>query len=401
MISKNTRLLVLVIAFLATSVGMMGFAAASPLLNLWIADFGITHAEGGRLSGLWYLPGLFVSLPSGWLFDRYSIKRVLLVFWILIVVGIAIMAFAPNFLVICIGRLLFSAGMNAHMVGAPKLISTWFAGSKRAGLAMGLYTMSFPTGFFLSLNILGRIGNDQGWRPAMFAMLVITLIGFLLLFLIPNLSTPRDETTLRIPFNPFKLGWAPWVLSLGYFGYSIGTEAYLAFTPDYLVRQQGFALVVASALVGSYAWTSFFLKPPFSAFMKAKNAPYFVIIASLLAIGGMVLLLTGATSPIIPSLIMGMSLAFGMPSLYAIPAFLVGHERSGQVYGLYHLFYSLGFFAQWAMGYAIDSRFGYTGGYGVMMACCLLGLICVLPMIGRSHDDSKFVELETSFKESD
>ncbi|MGH6629537.1 MAG: MFS transporter, partial [Burkholderiales bacterium] len=368
------------------------------------------HTQGGLLSGFWYLPGMLVALPSGWLFDRYRIQRILLLCWVFIVLGIAVMAVAPSFWVLCAGRLIFSTGMNAHMVGAPKLVSTWFEGRKEAGLVMGLYTMSFPIGVFSSLNVLGRIGDNYGWRPAMYVMAGITVVGFLLVFLIPSVS-PRlaaETDAARVRFQPLQLGWAVWVLSLGYFGYSIGTEAYLTFTPDYLVHR-GYALAAASATVGSYAWASFFLKPVFSSFLKRNNAPVFVLAASVLAILSIVLLLSASASgvsPVIPSIILGVSLALGMPSLYALPAFLVGHEKSGQVYGLYQLFYSFGFFAQPLVGYAIDRAGGYTSGYLVMIAYCVLGLLCILPFIRqrsewrRSEGQLPAAEKETSLAES-
>jgi len=399
---KTMPWFVVLLTVATTAIGMMGFASVFPLLNLWVRDLGISHTQGGLLSGFWYLPGMLVALPSGWLFDRYPARRILLLCWVFIVVGIAVMAGAPNFWTLCAGRLIFSTGMNAHMVGAPKLVSSWFAGRKEAGLAMGLYTMSFPIGVFSSLNVLGRIGADQGWRPAMYVMAGITAIGFLLLFLIPS-AAPRvaaETDAPRARFQPLQLGWAVWVLSLGYFGYSVGTEAYLTFTPDYLA-QRGYPLAAASATVGSYAWASFFLKPVFSSFLKRRNAPLFALAACVLAILSIALLLSGGMSPVVPSVVLGVSLALGMPSLYALPAFLFSQEKSGQVYGLYQLFYSLGFFAQPLVGYAIDRAGGYTSGYLVMIAYCLLGLVCLLPFIRhRSEGQSSAAEMETSLAES-
>jgi MFS family permease len=276
------RWFIVFLIVVVTAVGMMGFGAVFPLLNLWVRDLGISHTQGGLLSGLWYLPGILVALPAGWLFDRYPMRRILLLCWCFIVAGTAAMACAPNFLTLCAGRLIFSIGMNAHLVGAPKLVSTWFEGRKETGLVMGLYTMSFPTGIFAALNVLGRIGNDHGWRPAMYLLLGVTAIGLLLLLLLPAESALTRPDAASTRFQPFKLGRAAWVLAFGYFAYSIGTEAYLTFTPDYLVTR-GYALAAASASVGSYAYASFFLKPVFASFLQGSNAAWFVVTASVLA----------------------------------------------------------------------------------------------------------------------
>ncbi|MGH9914553.1 MAG: hypothetical protein ACRD63_04595 [Pyrinomonadaceae bacterium] len=67
---KTTPWLVVLLTVVTTSIGMMGFAAVFPLLNLWVRDLGISCAEGGLLSGFWYLPDMLVALSSGWLFER-------------------------------------------------------------------------------------------------------------------------------------------------------------------------------------------------------------------------------------------------------------------------------------------------------------------------------------------
>ncbi|MGH7186286.1 MAG: hypothetical protein ACREIB_08450, partial [Pseudomonadota bacterium] len=61
----------------------------------------------------------------------------------------------------------------------------------------------------------------------------------------------------------------------------------------------------------------------------------------------------------------------------------------------------LGFFAQPLVGYAIDRAGGYTSGYLVMIAYCVLGLVCLLPFIRRrSEGQSQAAGIETSPAES-
>src|SRR5262245_6026992 len=145
----RNRWAVFALTLVTTTIGMIAFASVFPLLNLWIRDWHITRAQGGLLSGFWYLPGLLFSLPAGWAFDRYPIRRVLLVAWVLVAGGTALMALAPSFSILCAGRLIFSIGMNAHLIGAPKLLGLVFAGRRELGFVMGVYTMAFTAGVFL------------------------------------------------------------------------------------------------------------------------------------------------------------------------------------------------------------------------------------------------------------
>ena len=373
---------ILALVFVTTGIGMMAFGAVFPLLNLWIKDFGLSRAAGGLLSGFWYLPGIVISLPAGWLFDRYQVRRVLLLCWLLIVAGTALMAVAPSFWVLCAGRLLFSIGMNANMIGAPKLLGLTFAGRRELGLVMGVYTMGFTLGIFAALNLLGGIGASQGWRPAMQLMTGLCAAGLGLLFLVPRSAAGIESSGSAPRFNPFALGAGAWVLSIAYFGYSIGTEGFLTFGPDALVGR-GIDLATASAIVGSYAIVALVLKPFLASQLKPSNGIAYVLAATILAILATILFVAPGIAPRVAVGILGVSFAIGMPAFVALPSFLFPPERSGQCYGLYQTLYSLGFVAQPLVGYAVDRTGAYTAGFGVIAGYCLLGGLVALPAVRR------------------
>lgn len=380
MFGIRNRWAVLFLVALATTIGMMVFAAPFPLLPVWIRELGLSKAEGGLLNGLWYLPGIVVALPAGWAFDRYPARRVMLVCWLCIVAGTALMAAARTYPLLCAGRLLFSIGMNSHMVGAPKVVGNWFAGRRELGLAMGLYTMAFTAGVFLALNVLGRIAERGGSHPALQLLALLSLAGIALMVLVPE-SPVVPGSGESMGFHPWKLGAGTWLLAIAYFGYSIGTEAYLSFTPDFLVGR-GFALAAASSIVGSYALIAFVLKPPLSSLLTRDRAIPYVCAATAMALVSVALLFV-AVPPVVSAGAMGVSLALGMPSLLALPAFLMPASQSGQGYGLYQLLYSLGFFAQPLIGFVVDRTSTYSSGYAVIAGLTLLGLTVLTPAVRR------------------
>src|SRR5438270_310842 len=129
-LKASYRWIIFAVTVFITSIGLMAWAAVFPLLNLWVRDLGISRTQGGVLFALYYVPGMIVALPGGWSFDRFPAKRVFLISWSLLLAGCAVMALAPTFLVLCLGRLLLSIGLNVHHVGAPKLLASWFRGRK-------------------------------------------------------------------------------------------------------------------------------------------------------------------------------------------------------------------------------------------------------------------------------
>jgi len=373
----SSRYIVVAVACVTTTVGFMTWSSAFPLLNLWVRDLGISRAQGGLLTGLFYLPGILVALPGSWLFRRYPLRRVFLACWFLILSGTWIMSSASGFLTLCGGRLIFSVGMNLHAVGAPKMLAAWFEGHKRLGFVMALYSMGVSIGVLTGISLAGRIGNDYGWRPAMVLMAAMTAVGFLVMLLVrqpPSLSACNAQS---IQFRPFDLAWTGWVLAAGYFFFNIGSDSYLVFAPDYLVRR-GFTLVKASALVGSYAYAAFTVKLSSAPFLKSTNAAWYVSAGCVAGVVSNILLLAAGSSPLISTLTMGIAFGLAMPALYAMPAFLFGAERAGTVYGLYQLFYGLGAFVQPLVGYTIDRTGGYFWDYTLLSVFFLAGLVSVL-----------------------
>lgn len=362
---------VLAVVLVATAIGIMTFAAPFSLLTLWVRDLGISRTQGGVLTGLWYLAGTLVALPAGGLADRFPLRRLLLGCWTLNIAGTLLMAGASGLWMLCAGRVIFSIGMAGHLVVAPKLLATWFESRKEFGLVMGLYSMSMTAGVYASLMGLGRVGEHSGWRPAMLLLVALAACGFLLILLLPAQPIAPSAGRAGEAWWPPRVGLAAWVLAAAYGGYNVATEAYLTFSPDYLVRR-GYGLAAASAMVAVYAWVALSLKPFVSWFLRKTNGVHYVLGASLIFVFSVVLLLSPAVSPSASAGVMGASMALGMPAFYALPPLLFGSQKSGQVYGLCELFYGLGAIAQPVVGWTIDRTGGYAPGYAVI--CSFAGL---------------------------
>jgi len=356
---------VLGLVLFTTAVGIMIFAAPFPLLNLWVKDLGISRTQAGALTGLWYLLSVCVSLPAGWLADRVRLRGLFVSLWTLIVTGTALMAKAPGFWLLCLGRILFSAGMTGHLVAAPKLLAAWFEGRKEFGLIMGLLSMSMSAGVYASLFVLGRIGQHSGWRPAMFLLIGLATAGFVMMLFVPSESPGSGKKRVAASVLPASHGIAAWILAVVFAGYNVATEAYLTFTPDYLV-ERGYGLAAASAIVGIYAWVALSLKPFLSSFLRKNNAASYLVVASLVFMLSVLLLTTGMVQPAVSTSLFGISMAIGMPAFYALPPLMFGNEQSGYVYGLCSFLYGLGFVVQPLVGLTVDKTGHYTAGYGVI-----------------------------------
>ena len=369
---------------LTTAGGLMMFAAPFPLLTLWVRNLGISRTQAGALTGLWYLVSACVSLPAGWLADRVRLRGLFLSLWALIVAGTALMAGASSFGMLCLGRVIFSTGMTGHLVAGPKLLAVWFEGRKEFGLIMGFYSMSMTAGVYASLFVLGRVGQHSGWQRAMLLLVVLATILFFMMLSVPSASPYSNNSGAPVAVLSPSRRMAAWTLGLVFAGYNVATEAYLTFTPDFLVRC-GYGLAAASAIVGIYAWVALSLKPFVSPFLRKTNAASYVVVASLLFILCVVLLITRMVPPAVSASLFGVSMAIGMPAFYALPPLMFGNEQSGYVYGLCSFLYGLGFLVQLLVGLAVDKTDSYTTGYGLIGAVAAVALVGGLWLRRQNH----------------
>jgi cyanate permease len=381
---ENYRWLVLGLVLLTTAGGLMMFAAPFPLLTLWVRDLGISRTQAGALTGLWYLVSACVSLPVGWLADRVRLRGLFLSLWALIIAGTALMAGASSFWMLCLGRVIFSTGMTGHLVAGPKLLAVWFEGRREFGLIMGFYSMSMTAGVYASLFVLGRVGQHSGWQRAMLLLVVLATILFFMMLSVPSASPYSSKSGTIFAVLPPSRRMAAWTLGLVFAGYNVATEAYLTFTPDFLVRF-GYGLAAASAIVGIYAWVALSLKPFVSPFLRKTNAASYVVVASLLFILCVVLLITRIVPPAVSASLFGVSMAIGMPAFYALPPLMFGNEQSGYVYGLCSFLYGLGFVVQLLVGLAVDKTESYTTGYGLICAVAGVALVGGLWLRRQNH----------------
>jgi cyanate permease len=344
------------------------------------------------LTGLWYLVSACASLPAGWLADRIRLRRLFLSLWALIVAGTALMAGASGFWMLCLGRVISSAGLTGHLVAGPKLLAVCFEGRKEFGLIMGFYSMSMTAGVYASLFVLGRIGQHSGWQPAMLLLVVLATVGLFLMLSVPSASPGSNKSGAALALLPPSHRMAAWMLGVVFAGYNVSTEAYLTFTPDYLVRC-GYGLAAASAIVGIYAWVALSLKPFVSPFLRKNNAASYVVVASFLFILSVLLLITRIVPPAVSASLFGISMAIGMPAFYAMPPLMFGNEQSGYVYGLCSFLYGLGFVVQLLVGLAVDKTGNYTIGYGLICAVAGIALVGGLWLRRENHTQPVPTEL--------
>jgi CP family cyanate transporter-like MFS transporter len=131
-------------------------AAMAPLVRPISADLGLSHAAVGAVLGAWPLVYVASAAPCGALLDRIGLRGSLALAATIIGVSGILRAVAADRLGLYLAVAVFGLGGPLVSVGAPKLISLWFAGPER-GQAMGLYTTGSAVGNVVALALTNSV----------------------------------------------------------------------------------------------------------------------------------------------------------------------------------------------------------------------------------------------------
>lgn len=112
--------------------------------------FALSGALIGNLAAGYFYAYLVMQLPTGIVLDRYSPRYVVTISILICAVGAIVFAWAPNYDMAFLGRVLIGIGGAFSAVGAMKLITIWFDPSKFA----------LMSGLMVSVGMLGAVGGE-------------------------------------------------------------------------------------------------------------------------------------------------------------------------------------------------------------------------------------------------
>jgi nitrate/nitrite transporter NarK len=147
-------------------------AIVGPLLAI---EFGLSASELGILAACTFASYALTQLPLGVALDRFGPRRMQSGLMALTALGFLLLALAPNFDWLAIGRLVIGVGISAGLMAILKGHSQWFAPAQVAqmtGLAVAIGGM----GSALMTAPVQAIVPLIGWR-GVFAVLATATLG--------------------------------------------------------------------------------------------------------------------------------------------------------------------------------------------------------------------------------
>lgn len=179
----------------------IGYRSLSPLITPILADLNITYSHMGFILGSWQLTYIGAAVLSGYLIDRWGIKRSLFVGTIVIAFSAGLRHFSQGFYSFLAAVALFGVGGPMISVGCPKAIALWFKDKDR-GTAIGIYLTGPMIGGAFALAATNRLimpltGNSWRLTFAFYGILILS-IAFLWWFIARDIETGGESETISM-----------------------------------------------------------------------------------------------------------------------------------------------------------------------------------------------------------
>ena len=238
----------------------LGALSMAPLVETIREDLGISKGAMGTVLSAWPLVYLVAALPSGALVDRLGLRRSLGIAAVIISASALLRPVADSFMAMFGAVALFGLGGPLVSVGAPKLVSAWFAQEERA-LAMGI-TMSAPAiGGVLTLITANSVLMpvfDQSWRATLLVYALIS-VAIIAIWLVAAAAAERVAPGVDRDIDPapgFSGAWgllghravqAMLAMAVGMFFFNHALNGWL----PTIIEDRGFSSSAAGYLAGS------------------------------------------------------------------------------------------------------------------------------------------------------
>ena len=168
-------------------VGMVEMMVAG-IMNLMSADLGVSEAVIGQLVTLYALTFAICGPILVKLTNRFAVRPVLLWTLVIFIVGNAMIAMAPKFTVLVVGRILSSAAASLIIVKVLALTAMLTA-PKNRGKMIGVVYTGFSGANVFGVPIGTMIGDAIGWRfTFLFIIIVSVIAGVLMMLYLPTTS---------------------------------------------------------------------------------------------------------------------------------------------------------------------------------------------------------------------
>jgi MFS family permease len=313
-------------------------AAIAPLLG---DKFDASLADIGVLIGLYFTPGVALSVPGGAIGQKFGDKRTALVGLLLMLIGSLAMGLSDSWNGQMAGRLVAGVGGVLLNIQLTKITADWFAGHELA-TAMAILVNSWPAGIAVALLVLPLLGTAYGLGAVNIAVGITMTIAVIL----ATTYRPPERTEVATRSAPLtrpgiKVLFATSVAGLMWGLYNLGYATIFSFGPSMLV-ERGWSITTAGSAISIVLWLTM-LSVPLGGFLADRlKRPQAILVGGCVL--SAVLMVTLPRSDAVIAIVACIGLVSGQPAgpLLSLPARTLEPATRAMGMGVFYTFYYAG-----------------------------------------------------------
>ncbi len=175
---KAYRYTVLAFASLMLFGSYFAYDSVGAIENTLMQVFHTDRSSIGTMYSMYSVAAFFSVLLGGFLIDRIGTRRASMLFSALVLAGAAVVAFAPNLLLLYVGRIVFGIGSESLVVAQSAILARWFTG-KELALSFGVTLTVSRLGTLFSFNTMALLAGRLGYRGALWIAAALCAFGLL------------------------------------------------------------------------------------------------------------------------------------------------------------------------------------------------------------------------------
>lgn len=361
----------------------------SASMNSIQQEFGLTQSQLGLLNSVFFFTYTFAQIPSGMLGDKFGLKRMLIIGFLLFGVFTGLTGVATTFAVLILMRALVGIGQGTYY-GPQYALSSAAIPLKHRGFGSAIINSGMAFGISLGLIGASFIINDMGlnWRYSFYAFAVPTIIIGILFKVFIKEPPKADDAPVAAAdgsAQPAKKGLSKNIIAIyvmvfcSLFGFFV-IQTWL---PYYLQNERGVAAGQVGFVSSLVAWASIPGALIFSRMSdKLRRRKLFIgllVVLALLSIMGCVYFEEY-------SLMITCLVVYGLTGKLALDPILVASVADnassgnrGTIFSVYNFVgMSSSIVAPYIAGFLSDSTGSLSSAFYLSGGLLLIGLITIL-----------------------
>ena len=362
--SRLYRWMVLIFVSVAMFGNYYVYDALSPLADVLKAQLGFTDANIGLLQAIYSFPNIFTVVIGGVIIDRIGLRKSLMIFGVLCLIGPAITVASGHLWLMAIGRLIFGMGAESLIVAVTAALARWFRG-KELSFAFGINLMIARLGSFAALNSPTWARQAYAnWRtPFLLALAFSTLcvIGSAIYWAMEvyaekNYQLAEASTDKVVFADLFKFGVSYWYIVALCVTFYSAIFPFQTFAVKFFMEAHGTSREFGGFLSSTLTLFAMFATPLFGLLVdRVGKRAVLMMFGSMLLIP--VYLIMGYTQVnlYVPMALMGVAFSLIPAVMWPSVAYIVDQNKLGTAYGLMTMIQNIGLFGfNLVIGWAND-----------------------------------------------